>query len=73
MNYEDKITFWSIVLALLLLGVLSLGAIKLSEYSCHKKGELSKFETSWTLFGGCIIKTSTGVWIPEKNYRDTTP
>lgn len=45
--------------------------IELNEVKCDKRWENSGLDTSYTFWGGCQVRLSSGKWIPEDRVRQS--
>lgn len=55
---------------LFLIVVVSFGCYKLAEVECTGSWEESGLHYKFKAFGGCLVETKPGIWIPSKSLRD---
>lgn len=68
MSEDTKFTVLVVVFISSVIGAVLLAAFSLDWVGCSHRWERAGLESSYGPLQGCMVKTPTGIWMPERQY-----
>ncbi len=70
---EGKIYAWAAVVVIVGIGLAAWICIAVDRYGCEQQWAGSGMRSRYSAFGGCVVESKDGRWVPSKAYREVAP